>query len=85
MKKELAQLSNEELLKKRKAMKSSKITNAVIVGFTVGIFAYSAINNGFGLFTLFPLIIAYLIIKNSANDKILETEIDKEVKFRNLV
>lgn len=81
---ELAELSNEALLKKSKELKNSKIINAVIIGFTVGIFCFSAVNDGFGLFTFFPLIIAYLIIKNSKNDKLLETEIQKEIKARNL-
>lgn len=82
---ELAALSNEELLKKNKELKNGKLINATIIGFTIGIFTYSVINNGFGIFSFFPLIIAYLIIKNSANDKILENEILKELKIRNLV
>lgn len=82
--KELAALSNEELLKKRQAMKNGKLINATIIGFTIGIFIYSVVNNGWGIFSFFPLIIAYLIMKNSANDKILENEILKELKARNL-
>jgi len=83
--KELAELSNEELIKKAKELKNGKIVNAAIVGFTIGIFCYSAVNNGFGLFTFFPLIIAYLIVKNTANDKLLESEIQKELKARSLI
>lgn len=84
MNKELAELSNEELLKKSKELKNSKIINAAIVGFTIGIFCYSAVKNGFGLFTFFPLIITYLVVKNAKNDKILAAEVEKELKNRNL-
>ncbi|MDQ8003369.1 MAG: hypothetical protein REI64_01140 [Pedobacter sp.] len=84
MKKELTELNNEELLKKHKELKNGKIINAAIVGFTIGIFCYSALNNGFGLFTFFPLLIAYLIIKNSKNDKILMAEVEKELRTRGL-
>ncbi|MNK06727.1 hypothetical protein D3C87_246260 [compost metagenome] len=81
---ELTKLSNEELLKKSKELKNGKIINAAIVGFTIGIFCYSAVNNGFGLFTFFPLIITYLVIKNAKNDKILAAEVEKELKVRGL-
>ncbi len=84
MKQELTELSNEALLKKQKELKNSKITNAAIIGFTIGIFCYSAINNGFGVFTLFPLIIAYLIFKNAKNEQILFAEVEKEIKLRGL-
>ena len=77
-------MTDAELLKKRKAFKNGKIVNAFIVGFTIGIFVYGAVNNGFGLFTFFPLAIAYLLIRNSRNEKILEAEIERELKSRNL-
>ena len=61
MKQELTELSNEALLKKQRELKNSKITNAAIIGFTIGIFCYSAVTNGFGAFTFFPLLIAFLM------------------------
>ncbi|WP_138765807.1 hypothetical protein [Pedobacter xixiisoli] len=81
---ELTELSNEALLKKSKELKNGKIMNAAIVGFTIGIFCYSVVNNGFGLFTFFPLIITYLVVKNAKNDKILAAEVEKELKVRGL-
>jgi len=84
MNNELTALSNEALLKKRKELKNGKIINAAIVGFTIGIFCYSAVNNGFGIFTFFPLLIAYLLIKNSKNDKLLTVEVEKELRGRGL-
>lgn len=80
----LSELSNEQLIKKSKNLKADKIVDAFIVGITIGIFVYGAIQSGFGFFTFFPLIIGYLIVKNSANKKMLEQEIWKEIKARNL-
>jgi hypothetical protein len=80
----LTELNDQELLKKMKNLKTNKIIDATIIGVTVGIVIYSAVKNGFGFFTFFPLIIAYGIIKNSKNNKILENEIQKELKARNL-
>lgn len=80
----LTELSDRELLNKKSNLKINKIIDASIVGFTFGIAIYSAVKNGLEFFTFFPLILAYIIIKNSANNKILEFEIDKELKSRNL-
>lgn len=82
--KNLNDFTNEELLQKRKSLKTSKIIDATLVGITVGVFVFSAVNNGFGFFTFFPLIIGYLIVKNYKNNKILENEVEKEIIARNL-
>lgn len=80
----LSEFSDEQLVQKYKKIKTNKIIDAFIIGITIGIFFYNNVKNGFGLFTFFPLIIAYLIIKNSANTKLLEKEMLKEMKYRNL-
>jgi len=82
--KRLTDLSDKELIKKAKKIKSDKITGAVIIGFTVGVAIYSALKNGVDFFTFFPLFLAYIIIKNSSNNKLLEKEIEKEIEHRNL-
>lgn len=82
--KNLHDFTNEELLQKRKILKTSKIIDATLVGITAGIFVFSAVNNGLSFFTFFPLIIGYLIVKNSKNNKILENEVEKEITARNL-
>lgn len=79
----LTELSNPELLQKIKAIKTSKIIDAVIVGFTIGIVIYSAVKNGLSFFTFFPLILTYVIVRNSRNNKILEREMQKELESRN--
>lgn len=84
MPKTLTALSDRELLQKMKSIKRHKIIDAFLIGFTVGIVIYGAVKNGFGFFTFFPLLIAYAVFKNSANNRILENEIKNELKSRNL-
>jgi len=78
------ELSDQELLDKTKKLKTNKIIDALIVGFTIGIAIYSTVKNGLEFFTFFPIILAYVVIKNSNNNKILENEIQKELKSRKL-
>lgn len=79
----LTELSDEELLQKIKNLKTNKIVDATIIGVTIGIVIYSAVKNGFGFFTFFPLLLAYMINRNSRNNAILEKEIQKELAARN--
>ncbi|RWX02524.1 hypothetical protein [Flavobacterium cerinum] len=80
----LAGLSDQELLQKINKIRSNRIIDAVIIGFTIGVVIYSAVKNGFGFFTFFPLLLTYIIARNSKNNKILEKEIQKELNSRNL-
>ncbi len=71
--KKLSELSDQELLDKAKKMKSTAITNAVLIGFLIGIIAYSILKNSLGFLTLIPLFLAYRLINNSKyNNKELE-------------
>ncbi len=78
--KELSELTDQELLDEAKKMKSTSITNALFIGFMIGIVIYSIVKNSLGFFTLIPLFFAYKLVKNSKNNKPLE----KELKARNL-
>lgn len=78
----LTELSSEQLLKKIKELKTNKIIDATLIGITVGVAIYGAIKNGFEFFTFFPLIIGYLIVRNSKNNEILGKEIRKELDSR---
>lgn len=80
----LTTLNNQELLQKAKKIKSQKIIDAFIIGITIGVVIYGTVKNGFGFFTFFPLVLAYFIFKNSKNNELLENEIQKELKSRNL-
>jgi hypothetical protein len=79
----LAEFNDEQLVQGYKKIKTNKIIRAFIIGITIGIFFYSVVENGFGFFTFFPVIIGYLLIKNSSNSKLLENEMMKEMKSRN--
>lgn len=76
------ELTNEQLAQQLQKIKTNKIIDAVIVGVTIGIVTYSAVKNGFGFFTFFPLIITYVIVRNSATHKILEQAIQSELQAR---
>lgn len=79
-KKKFADLTNEELLEEKNKIQYNKIVNASLIGFCIGIFIYSAVKNGFGFFTFFPLLLTYPFIKNSQKIK----ELTNELKSRNL-
>jgi|GEM_PF-124272 len=63
--KDFSDLSDDALLKQAKFHKKTKIYDAVIVGFLIGVSIYSIINNGFGILTFLPLV--YLPIANRNN------------------
>jgi hypothetical protein len=79
--KELSQLTDQELLAEAKKMKSTSITNAVLIGFLLGIVFYSVVKNSWGFFTLIPLFFVYKLINNSKNDT---KELERILKERNL-
>lgn len=80
----LAELSDQELLQKLKKIKTNKIIDATIIGLAIGVVVYSAVKNGFGFFTFFPLVLVFLIARNSKNNMLLEKEIKQEIASRNL-
>ncbi|WP_443939260.1 hypothetical protein [Pedobacter sp. MW01-1-1] len=80
----LSELSNEQLLAKHKSIKTEKVMDAGLIGFTVGIFGYALYTSGFGWFTFFPLIITYFFVQSTKNKKLLEAEVIKELNSRGL-
>ena len=78
--KDLSELTDQELLEEAKKMKSNSITNAVFIGFVIGIVIFSIVKNSLGFFTLIPLFFIYKAVNNSKKDKALE----KLLKERNL-
>jgi hypothetical protein len=77
---ELAQLSDDELLKVVKQNKPSPLIDAFFIGFLVGILIYSAAANGWGLVSLIPLFMIYLFLKKPKRYAALQ----KELQRRNL-
>lgn len=78
----LSDLSGEELSAKIKQIKKSKVIDATIIGFTIGIVVFSAVKYGFGFFTFAPLILTFIILRNSRNNKIKEQELEEELRSR---
>jgi len=78
--KNTVELSDEELLKEAKRVKSTKIYDPVIFGILIGIAIYSTVKNGLGLLTFLPMV--YLPI--AAKNKLKIKELEKQLKDRNL-
>ncbi|RBQ04263.1 FUSC family protein [Pedobacter miscanthi] len=80
--KELAQLTDQELLQEAKKVKSDKIITAALIGFLAGVIVYSVVKKSFGFLTLIPIVFIYkLINKPKYNTKELE-EVLKERGLR---
>lgn len=77
----LTDLTDQELLQEAKKLKLASITNAVLIGFLIGIVFYSMVKNSLGFFTLIPLFFAYKLINNS---KYNNKELENLLKERNL-
>ena len=78
--KELAELTDPELLQEAKKVKSTKIFDGLIFGVLIGIAIYSTFKNGFGLFTFLPLVYVPIAAKNKTKNK----ELEDLLKERNL-
>lgn len=65
------QFTDADTLKEQKKTKNNKMINAFLIGICIGITVYSAVKNGFGLFTFFPLILAYLLFHKRDKIKLL--------------
>ena len=77
----LTELTDKELFQESKKMKSTSITNAVLIGFLAGIVLYSVVKNRVGLVTLIPLFLAYKLVNRS---KYNNQELEDLLKERNL-
>lgn len=79
-KKELSELTDQELLEEAKKVKPGSTLNAVFIGVLIGIVVYSVVKNSLGLFTLIPLFFIYQLLKGSKRNK----ELERLLKERNL-
>lgn len=73
---ELSDLTEAELLQKKKKIKSSNIFHAFLIGLFIGIAVYSVVKNGIGFATFFPLIFVYFLMRNGKKSKALEDELN---------
>jgi hypothetical protein len=76
---EFSNLTDEQLLQYQKRVKQSNILTAFIIGLLIGVAIYSAVKNGFGFFTFFPLFFVYLLARNGKK----QVKINKEINSRN--
>ncbi len=84
-KSELSQLSDEELLIKKKELKKSKTLHATLIGFLAGVLIFGTVawllsperRIGFFIPMLIPIVMIYRMLKNSKKNRALE-EVLKE-------
>lgn len=81
-KKQLNELTDEELLKEAKKVKSTQIIDATLIGVLIGILIYSITADNFSFF--FGIILLYAVYKLANKDKYKKTEIESLLKKRNL-
>lgn len=79
--KELTELTDEELLQEAKKRKSAAITNAILIGFLIGVVFFSVLKNSLGFLTLIPLFFIYKLANNSKYDN---KELENLLKERGL-
>ncbi|WP_131555364.1 hypothetical protein [Sphingobacterium deserti] len=78
----LTDMSTDELSQKLKSLKNSKITEAALIGFTIGVVVYSVTTHGLSFPSLFPLLVLYLVYRNSKNTEALRKEVEVELEKR---
>jgi len=79
--KNLTELTDEALLQEAKKRKSAAITNAILIGFLIGVVFFSVMKNSLGFLTLIPLFFIYKLTNNS---KYNNQELDNLLKERGL-
>ncbi|HQV86672.1 MAG: FUSC family protein [Saprospiraceae bacterium] len=72
--KDLSEFTDEELLAEAKKMKSFSITNALFIGFLVGVVFYSIVKNSWGMLTLIPLYFIYKMVNDPKNKRSKDLE-----------
>jgi hypothetical protein len=76
-KKEISELIDQELLDADKKMKPNPITDAVLIGFLIGIILFSVAKSTWGFLTLIPLFFIYKLLNKGKKKKALQEELKK--------
>ncbi len=76
-KKELSQLTDQELLDKAKKLKYASVWKALAIGVMVGVIIWSVAKNTWGFFTLIPLYFIYKMVNNAKKSDALKKEMQK--------
>lgn len=61
--------STDDLNRKIKQLKTERTINAVLVGFTAGIFAFSIIKGGLGFGSFLALVVAYFFYQKRQQEQ----------------
>jgi ABC-type phosphate transport system permease subunit len=80
--KNYSKFSDQELLEEQKKLKSFSLTNALFIGFLLGVIVFSILKSSWGMLTLIPIYFIYKMVNDPRNKKVKELE--KEFKDRNL-
>ncbi|MGY2134061.1 hypothetical protein ACW9KT_17655 [Hymenobacter sp. HD11105] len=84
-KKDYSKMTIEELLVEEKKVKKNEMFSAGFIGFLVGIMIYGVVKNGFGfLYIAIPLLLIYVIYKNSQIQKQNLNRIRTEMNVKNI-
>ena len=76
-KKELSQLTDQELLDKAKKLNYASVWKALAIGVMVGVIIWSVAKNTWGFFTLIPLYFIYKMVNNAKKSDALKKEMQK--------
>lgn len=72
---DLSSLSDEQLQAEAKKTKPSPLLDAFFIGFLVGIIIYSVVANTWGLLTLIPLFLVYMLMKKPKKYEAVKREL----------
>ncbi len=81
-KKQLPVLTDEELIKETKMMKSTQIIDATLIGILIGVLIYIITAGNFN--NIFGILLLYAVYKLENKDKYKKLEIENLLKKRNL-
>lgn len=79
--KELSEMTDQELLEKAKKLKRTAVLNAGLIGFLIGIIAYSVVKNSWGLVTLIPLFLIYKLVNTTENQALKTLLNERGLKY----
>jgi len=74
---EISRLSDNELLEMAQNNKPSPLIDAFFIGFLVGIIIFSVAANAWGILTLIPLYLIYIMLKKPKRYEAMKKELEK--------
>lgn len=81
MEKDLSELTDQELIEKKRTIEARNVVNAIILGVLAGISIYSTITKGVSFTTFLPILLAFFVA-NSWNK--VKKGLKREMDSRNV-